>query len=240
MNAKILPLGTVCSIISPLTLRWISIEARGRGAGAGGTRPLVCPLVMSECIIYEKSRTRLVGGRDGVRYIRAIQVNKTREGGRSRGRGRGGGGRMRERGKGIPSILKEEPRRGKRMGRARDYRRLRAPSLVIVSNLNAPVSPGGKIVFYMRLEALRSSLVTIRPLLLLQFLAPSLPSPLRRCPEEVGRESNMSWKKARKAKRRKFITWSVVVFVLILASNRSIIFSQDISIVKTCMIIDRW
>lgn len=99
---------------------------------------------------------------------------------------------MRERGKGIPSILKEEPRRGKRMGRARDYRRLRAPSLVIVSNLNAPVSPGGKIVFYMRLEALRSSLVTIRPLLLLQFLAPSLPSPLRRCPEEVGRESNMS------------------------------------------------
>lgn len=56
------------------------------------------------------------------------------------------------------------------MGRARDYRRLRAPSLVIVSNLNAPVSPGGKIVFYMRLEALRSSLVTIRPLLLLQLL----------------------------------------------------------------------
>lgn len=36
---------------------------------------------MTECIIYEKSRTRLVGGRDGVRYIRAIQVNKTREGG---------------------------------------------------------------------------------------------------------------------------------------------------------------
>lgn len=84
---------------------------------------------------------------------------------------------MRERGKGIPSILKEEPRRGKRMGRARDYRRLRAPSLVIVSNLNAPVSPGGKIVFYMRLEALRSSLVTIRPLLLLLQLLLAPPSP---------------------------------------------------------------
>lgn len=107
MNAKILPLGTVCSIISPLTLRWISIEARGRGAGAGGTRPLVCPLVMSECIIYEKSRTRLVGGRDGVRYIRAIQVNKTREGGTGpAGEAEGEGGEWESAGKEFHQFLK--------------------------------------------------------------------------------------------------------------------------------------
>lgn len=108
MNAKILPLGTVCSIIPSLTFRWISIEARGRGAGAGGTRPLVCPLVMTECIIYEKSRTHGWWG-EGTKFgiYGPFRWIKPGRGDRSRGRGRGGGeGEWESAGKEFHQFLK--------------------------------------------------------------------------------------------------------------------------------------
>lgn len=128
---------------------------------------------MTECIIYEKSRTRL----EGVRYIRAIQVNKT-GGDRSRGRGGGGGGGSA--GKEFHQFLKRSLA-GERMGRARLPKTARAdrgnePRYCFESQRAG--FPGGKIVFYMRLEALRSSLVTIRLLLLLHLLLLHLLLPL--------------------------------------------------------------
>lgn len=114
--------------------------------------------------------------------------------GGERSRGTEGG---RERRKGIPSILEEEPRRGKNGPRAITEDRARAdfqptrgpplpsPPLVIVSNLNAPVSPGGKIVFHITRARGLPCVTSLFP----PPSPPPLPSSLVQ--EEVGRESNI-------------------------------------------------
>lgn len=101
-----------------------------RGAGAGGTRPLVCPPVMTECIIYEKSRTRSVH----VYIYGAIQVDKTGKGwGESGPAGPRGGGSA---GKEFHQFLKRSLA-GERMGRARLPKTARAPTF---NRREAPLS----------------------------------------------------------------------------------------------------